>query len=200
MKKLILFSWLAVLLATISYVLWHEDWKYSLPTPVPENYNASKPVDGKYLASRVMPGSKDPIFLHFFNPACPCSRFNVPHFKSLVNKYGDQLKFAIVVMSADREYTADEIREKFDLNLPVFFDRAIADSCGVYSTPQAVLLDTDRNLYYRGNYNRSRFCTDKQTNFAQMAVDSLLSDRKVLITDKAALKSYGCCLPKCTKE
>jgi hypothetical protein len=70
----------------------------------------------------------------------------------------------------------------------------------VYSTPQAVLFDGDNKLYYRGNYNKSRFCTDKQTNFAQMAIDSLLSNRTNLITDKAALKSYGCCLPKCTKN
>jgi hypothetical protein len=200
MKKLILFSWLFVLLAAISYVLWHEDWKYSLPTPVPENYNASKPVNGKYLASVLAPGSSSPLFLHFFNPECPCSRFNIPHFKSLVNKYGDRVKFAIVLMAADGKYTADDILKKFDLDIPVIINRGIADSCGVYSTPQAVLLNEKHELYYRGNYNKSRFCADRKTNFAQMAIDSLLSNRTNLITDKAALKSYGCCLPKCTKK
>lgn len=199
-KKLILSCWLVILFGTISYVLYHEDWKYSLPTPVPENYNPSKPVNGKYLASTISPGSSDPLFLHFFNPECPCSRFNVPHFRSLVNKYGDKLRFAIVVMSTTEEYSPGDIRKKFDLDIPVYFDRSIADSCGVYSTPQAVLLNADHELYYRGNYNKSRFCSDRKTNFAQMAIDSLLANRTDLITDKAALKSYGCCLPKCSKQ
>jgi len=200
MKKTFVFIWLAILLSTISYLLWHEDWKYTLPTPVPPDYQAARPVDGHSLSARINAEDNKPVFLHFFNPACPCSRFNMPHFKSLVQKYGEQLSFAIVVMSDKKKYTADEIRDKFDLDIPVFFDRAIADSCRVYSTPQAVILDTKRRLYYRGNYNKSRFCEDKNTNYAQMAIDSLLDNSTHLITDKAALKSYGCSLPNCTKQ
>src|SRR5436190_8766027 len=197
MKKAFVIFWLVAVLAGISYVLWHEDWKYSLPTPVPENYDASKPVNGKFIASELKMNADKPFFLHFFNPECPCSRFNVPHFTALVKKYGDRINFAIVLLSPEREYTADEIRKKFELDIPVYFDKAIADSCGVYSTPQAVIINEKQQLYYRGNYNKSRFCTDRKTNYAQMAVDSLLSHRENLITEKAALKSYGCCLPKC---
>jgi hypothetical protein len=199
MRRLITFLWLGGLLGVISYVLWHEDWKYTLPTPVPEHYDASRPVNGSYVASRTMPASTAPLFLHFFNPDCPCSRFNLPHFRALVNKYGSRIDFAVVAMVKDGEYTEKDIRERIDLDIPVFIDPRVADSCGVYSTPQAVIFDTHRKLYYRGNYNRSRFCADKNTNFAQMAVDSLLSNRDTLIADKAALKSYGCCLPHCTK-
>jgi hypothetical protein len=199
MKKLLLSFWLLALLAVMSFVLWHEDWKYSLPTPVPEKYDPAKPVDGSYLRSRLsLPGDK-PFFIHFFNPECPCSRFNIPHIKSLVHKYGDKINFVIVVPSADTKYDVAYIRKKFDLEIPVYFDKLIADSCGVYSTPQAVIIKNSGELYYRGNYNKSRFCADKNTNYAQMAVDSLLHDSENLITDKAALKSYGCCLPKCTK-
>ena len=85
-------------MATISYLLWHEDWKYMLPTPVPENYVASRTVDGISLTKRINSGEGKPVFLHFFNPDCPCSRFNIPHFKSLVNKYGNRIDFSIVVM------------------------------------------------------------------------------------------------------
>jgi hypothetical protein len=200
MKKLFVLAWLAILLFTISYLLWHEDWKYSLPTPVPKGYSNSKPVDGAFIAGKIHATTDKPLFLHFFNPACPCSRFNIPHFKSLVNKYGDKLWFAIVVLSEKAKYTAEEIQDKFDLNIPVFFDKSIADSCGIYSTPQAVIIDAKRQLYYRGNYNKSRFCEDKNTNYAQMAIDSLLNNSIHLITDKAALKSYGCSLPNCTKR
>ena len=56
-------------------------------------------------------------------------------------------------------YTAKQIQDKFGLDIPVLFDSSLAKACGVYSTPQAVLIDNNQNLYYRGNYNRSRYCT-----------------------------------------
>src|SRR5688500_6161186 len=127
MKKLFVLCWLGIILSAISYLLWHEDWKYSLPTPVPERYLAARPVDGASLTEKIGTAPDKPAFLHFFNPDCPCSRFNVPHFTSLAKKYGDRMSFAIVVMSAKRNYTAEDIRDKFDLEIPVFFDRAIAD-------------------------------------------------------------------------
>jgi hypothetical protein len=100
---------------------------------------------------------------------------------------------------SNKEYTDKEIQNKFDINLPVLFDTAIASSCGVYSTPQAVIIDTDHKLYYRGNYNRSRYCTEKKTEYARMALDSLLHHNPNVIFDQFALKAYGCELPKCTK-
>ncbi len=199
MRKLLVLFWLVSILSGISYLLWQEDWKYSLPTPVPEKYHVIKPGDFINITGKIKSESNKPVFLHFFNPDCPCSRFNVPHFKSLVKKYGDRIAFAIVAMSPRQNYTVKNIQDKFDLNIPVFFDRSIADSCGVYSTPQAVILDAKHRLYYRGNYNKSRFCEDKKSNYAQMAIDSLLNDRRDLIMDVAALKSYGCSLPNCTK-
>jgi hypothetical protein len=199
MKKWMVILWLGGILTTISYLLWHEDWKYSLPTPVPEKYLAGRSINGENVAGMINAASGKPFFIHFFNPSCPCSRFNIPHFRSLVKKYGHEVDFAIVVMSEKNDPTAEDIREKFELELPVFFDRAIADSCGVYSTPQAVLVDAHHQLYYRGNYNKSRFCEDKNTNYAQMALDSLLANSHHLITDRAALKSYGCSLPGCKK-
>ncbi len=200
MRKGLALVWMGVILSGIGYLFWHEDWKYSLPTPVPENYKP--PVTGAviHISDKVSAENNKPLFLHFFNPECPCSRFNVPHFRSLVRKYSDRISFAVVVMSPDKEYTLEDVRDKFELDsIPVFFDKAIADSCGVYSTPQAVLLDPFQKLYYRGNYNKSRYCSDKETNFAQMAIDSLLVNRFNLITDQAALKSYGCTLPVCTQ-
>jgi len=151
-------------------------------------------------ASRFGADGQRPLFLHFFNPECPCSRFNVPHFKALVNRYSDQIAFAVVVMRSESHHTEAYIRDRFDLgSVPIHYDTTIAQLCGVYSTPQAVLIDSDNRLYYRGNYNKSRYCTDKKTNFAQMAIDSLLDGRMGMITDKAAVLSYGCTIPTCSK-
>ena len=99
---------------------------------------------------------------------------------------------------SDKHYTVKEIQEKFDLNIPVSFDPSTAVACGVYSTPQAVLLDTIRKLYYRGNYNNSRYCTDEKTSFAKFAIEGLLNDRSKLVFSPLALRAYGCTLPNCT--
>ena len=180
-------------------IFWYTDWKYSLPTPVPQHYH---PIDvGTYIdlnGKLPVPPAK-PVFLHFFNPDCPCSRFNVPFFKSLAKKYKDRITFAIVVLN-NSSYTARQIQDKFDVDVPVSFDSAIAASCGVYSTPQAVLLDANRHLYYRGNYNKSRYCTDTRSNYAEIAIDSLLNHVYKPVFSPFALKAYGCTLPVCTQK
>src|SRR3978361_2084471 len=149
MKNTLVIIWLMLLLSGVVALFWYNDFIYQLPTPIPANY---KPVkEGtvvKLTAPFALTGNK-PLFLHFFNPDCPCSRFNMAHFKSMVKQYGNRVNFAIVVMNNDR-YTAKEIKEKFGMDLPVSFDPSVAAACGVYSTPQAVLLDTARKLYYRG--------------------------------------------------
>jgi hypothetical protein len=120
----------------------------------------------------------------------------VPLFKSLVAQYGQQVNFVIVVIS-DETYTAKEIQNKFDLNIPVVFDESIALACGVYSTPQVALLDNKGKLYYRGNYNSSRYCTDEKTNYAKQAITGLLANNKKIFFNKLALTSYGCRLSNC---
>jgi hypothetical protein len=198
MRRLLLGIWIMILLTGICYLFWHEDWKYSLPTPVPKNYNPVE-IGAVVNINHKVRSDNRPSFVHFFNPDCPCSRFNIPHFRSLVRKYGDKINFAVVVMHKDAKYSEDKIRDKFELDIPVYFDQSIANTCGVYSTPQAVLIGADQKLYYRGNYNKSRFCSDKNTNFAQMAIDSLLGNHSAFKPGQAALKSYGCSLPYCTK-
>lgn len=196
-RKGIVYTLLATLFTGIAILFWYNELVYSLPTPVPKNYvpvnfgNTVNVPAGFYV-------DKDkPVFLHFFNPDCPCSKFNMAHFRSLVKKYGGEINFSIVVLNNDK-YSAKEIQDKFDLKIPVSFDKSIADACGVYSTPQAVITDKNHNLFYRGNYNRSRYCSDAKTNYAQQALESLLYNQQVLFNN-FALKAYGCELPNCPK-
>src|ERR1700761_7984214 len=147
----ITFVWLAVIAAAICFLFWHNELKYSLPTPIPKNYHAVKPGETININYPLGQKSNAPLFLHFFNPSCPCSRFNIPHFNSLVKKYGSKVSFVIVVQSNDTTYTAKDIQDKFGITVPVLFDKTLASQCGVYSTPQAVLINTDHTLYYRGN-------------------------------------------------
>jgi thiol-disulfide isomerase/thioredoxin len=199
MRKLLLCCWLLILAAGISYIFWSNEWKYSLPTPVPSNYvtvNIGQHID---IDSKLNVEKDKPVFIHFFNPECPCSRFNAPHFNSLVKKYGNQVSFRVVVINKGKDYTADEIKDRFDFKIPVSFDSTIAQSCGVYSTPQAVIIEGDRKLYFRGNYNRARYCTDEKSNYAQMAIASLLNNESNPLFSQYATKAYGCQVAFCNK-
>jgi thiol-disulfide isomerase/thioredoxin len=197
--KILLIIWLTILFGGITYLFWKNEYKYSLPTPVPVHYKGVAIGTSINLKDKLRVASGKPTFIHFFNPDCPCSKFNIPHVESLVKKYGNKMTFVIVVIGKDSKYTEQDIQDKFDLTVPVLFDKNIADVCGVFSTPQAVILDENQKLYYRGNYNRTRYCADEKSNFAQMAIDSLLNKNKNPSFDKLALKAYGCTLPKCKK-
>jgi len=197
LRKLLVRLWMLLLCAAISVLFWQNEFKYNLPTPVPKNYHEI--AMGSKIELKCCVTDTRPIFLHFFNPDCPCSRFNIPHVSGLIKKYGDQINFKIVVLNKQKDFTIEEIQKKFDAKIPVYFDEGIAKSCGVFSTPQAVLLDGSRNLYYRGNYNKTRYCTNADSNYAQMAIDSLLKQTKSPSFDALALRAYGCSLPKCTK-
>lgn len=197
LKKLLAVLWFTLLIVAISVLFWQNEFKYSLPTPIPENYTAV--TVGSKIDLKCCVTDSRPIFIHFFNPDCPCSRFNVPHVSELIKKYGDQINFKIVVLNKENTFTIEEIQEKFDAKIPVYFDESIAKNCGVFSTPQAVLIDASQQLYYRGNYNKTRYCTNADSNYAQMAIDALLKQTKTPSFDALALRAYGCSLPKCTK-
>jgi hypothetical protein len=198
MKKLLLIIWLVLLFFGMGALFWYNELVYHLPTPVPKNYKPVYPGEVIALKGALKNNNSKPVFLHFFNPDCPCSRFNISNFQSLVKQYGRQVNFVIVIMSK-KTYTPKEIQDKFNLNIPVLFDPSIAPSCGVYSTPQAVLLDTEHKLYFRGNYNSSRYCTNEKTSFAKIAIAGLLADHAKLVFSALALKAYGCSLPNCTR-
>jgi len=197
-KKLFVLIWLVLLFSAVGALFWYNELIYHLPTPIPANYKPVSPGKVIKLSGPLAKANNKPLFLHFFNPDCPCSRFNISNFKSLVREYGNRINFVVIVMN-NKYYTAHEIQNKFDLSIPVLFDESIAPACGVYSTPQAVLLDTGHRLYYRGNYNRSRYCTDEKTSFAKMAITGLLRDHAKLIFNQLALRAYGCSLPNCNK-
>jgi len=203
MRKKLAIVWLILLSLAVGGLYWHMAWQYGLPTPLPAHYHVVErgtriQLSGTAGANLQQPGK--PLFLHFFNPDCPCSRFNMPQFRALVQQYGGQVNFAIVVMSP-KTFTPEQLQHTFDLPraIPVLHDSTLAAACGVYSTPQAVLIDDDSRLYFRGNYNRSRYCSDEKTGFARQALDGLLTGNYSLTFSPLALKAYGCQLPTCTQ-
>lgn len=198
-KKIIIGCWLTALLFIIVFIFWRQEYVYSTPTPIPTDYSPVMVGQQINFNENYFISSGKPTFIHFFNPDCPCSRFNMPYFKTLVLKYGDKVNFALVVFNKLRSFTDEEVLGKYNLNIPVIHDSLIAKKCGVYSTPQAVIIDSKGHLIYRGNYNQSRYCANKKTNYAEATLDSLLERKKIPDFGLSASKSYGCTLPNCKK-
>ena len=198
MRRWMVTIWLILVFFGIGLLFYYNEWVYLQPTPVPLNYQFVKPGTLIPLAALTTDGLAQPVFLHFFNPDCPCSRFNIAQFKLLVAQYSNHVHFVIVVISKNN-YTTGTIQDKFNLKVSVLFDPTIAAACGVYSTPQAVLLDAQHHLYYRGNYNTSRYCTDEKTNYAKIALNGVLNSRRRVVFNPLALRAYGCSLPGCNR-
>lgn len=198
MRKLLIIAWLMILFAGISALFWYNEWQYTLPTPIPSNYISIK--NGQHIAvdKKLEFNNSKPLFLHFFNPDCPCSRFNITHFKQLVKQYGGQANFVVVLLT-DKYYTVKEVQNKFDLNVRVVVDPEIALKCGVYATPQAAIITNQHQLYYRGNYNRSRYCTNEKTEYAKTALQAMLQHQQTVVFNQFASQAYGCSLPNCKK-
>jgi len=191
MRKILVCSLLGIILSVIIAFFWLQELRYNLPTPLPAKYQVVYTGESIRAPADLKTDPSKPVFLHFFNPDCPCSKFNIKHFKELQKKYESKMDFVIVVIS-DKIFTSEQIQKRFDTPVAISFDTSIARACGVYSTPQAALIDRNNHLYYRGNYNKSRYCTDKKTNYAELAIEGLLHNNRQLVFSPEALEAYGC--------
>ena len=183
----------ALSLTAISVSFWYQDWQYSLPTPKPADLQ-QPPFGSAIQLPPVLARFKQPnrpLFLHFLNSQCPCSRFNLDHVRSLIQRFGSKVDFVAVLQG--QTSGAD-----LHLALPVVGDRdgSLGLTLGVYSTPQAVLLTQTGQLYFRGNYNTSRYCINEATEFARLALAALVNGRPLPAFPAQAVIAYGCPLQR----
>lgn len=193
MKKIFITLWLSAIFVVIGCLFWYNDYKYNLPTPVPVNYQ-QVPIGSRIqLHPAIKMEENKPVMLHFFNPDCPCSKFNIQHIKKLVKQYGKQVNFVVVL--SDQKLNSAEVKRKLELPITVITDPIMSKKCGIYSTPQAVIIDTESKLYYRGNYNSSRYCSNQKTEYARIALENILNHKPLREMGSQALIAYGCSLP-----
>jgi len=195
MKKVALIVILSGIFFAIVGIFWFQEMQYLMPTPLPVGYKVVRPEELIQYDTALLPQRHEkPKLLHFFNPDCPCSRFNLKHFHALNKDYSDKIDFYVVVESEDKVEPAKKLINS-KVTIVVDRDKKLASVCGVYSTPQAALIQASNELYFRGNYNRSRYCTNKDSNFVQMALDSLVAKKAPPIFNELATNSYGCSIP-----
>jgi hypothetical protein len=184
----------------IASAFWFEDLRYARPTPKPAEHVdvALGSQVGSAPAIADVLGERDPsrpLLLHFYNPDCPCSRFNVPYLRELVERHQGAVDFVLVVECVDEEQV-ERARAKVEADLPWVFDHdgALADHYGVYATPLAVIVGADGRLVFRGNYASARYCTDPAQQAARIALEALLAGSEPPGLDEPAAP-YGCSLP-----
>lgn len=197
-RKLILFS---IVIPTagilIGWVFWKQELQYTLPTPVPQNFADIKAGTKVDLVKEIPTTEGKPTLLHFFNFDCPCSRFNMRDFESMAKQFSDDVNFYVVIQSED-EKDSDRFAKKYGLDVPTILDKdgGISDKCGIYATPQGVLLDKEFTIYFKGNYNIARYCTKKETKFAEIAIGHLLKNEPLPLALQYEMREpFGCSLP-----
>ncbi|MBI2687624.1 MAG: TlpA family protein disulfide reductase [Acidobacteria bacterium] len=186
-------------LGFIATAFWYQDWQYSLPVARPADLY--QPAIGSRVSLRHLgfsTNTNQPVFLHFFNPDCPCSRFNLDHIRELIRRHRNDVRF-VAVLQGDKP-TAD-LQQAFD-DLELGVDSIVDTSgelgrvMGVYATPQAVLIDGKGRLYYRGNYNLARYCADPATEYARIALEAMLAGKSPSPMPDGVNAALGCPLPK----
>lgn len=184
----------------IAWVFWRQDLQYARATPRPAGWHRPAvgaavelpPAVERLRASH--PGR--PILLHFFNPSCPCSRFNVDHVRTLASRFAADVT-VVAVLAEGEPATMRAAYQTLQLDVPAYVDAdcRLADALGVYATPQAAILDAAGRLYFVGNYNRSRFCRERDTEFARIALEAAVAGARPPAVGPAAAVAYGCPLP-----
>jgi hypothetical protein len=189
-------------LAAVGVAFWELDLKYSAPTPRPAAF--AEVERGASLAlptdlERFVRSAPGPTLLHFFNPDCPCSRFNLEHVIELSRRFeGKARVLAVLADGEDAHAAVDELREHFPARVDVGGE--LAEELGVYSTPQAAIVGPDLRLYWRGNYNRTRYCRERESEYARLALEAALAGRPAPEFDERATLAYGCELPGAGSE
>ena len=191
LRKITAATFLVAVILAIGGMFWWSEVQYLLPTPVPDGYQEVYVNQKVYSEDKTSETLERPVFYHFFTTNCPCSRFNLTHFNTLRRNYGDEIDFIVVIPAEDdiakaRPYFEGETKIIRDVN------QEFAVALGVYSTPQAVIINTKHQLYFRGNYNKARYCTDPLSNFAQMALDSLNQGVAPPSFGPLSTIAYGC--------
>jgi thiol-disulfide isomerase/thioredoxin len=177
------------------------------PAKVGDRVGPLKFTDIRYLPRSLDDfGTKKAFVLVFTNTNCPLVQRYYPTLQALAKEYAAKdVQFIAVNSSADDSIVAMATQAvKFELDFPFVkdFGTACASRLGVKRTPEAVVLDGEKRLCYRGRiddqYRLAGSRKEATSHDLKDALDAVLAGRKVA---KAETEVDGCAMtfPKASK-
>lgn len=151
-------------------------------------------IDGASLDLRA-PGTRA-VYLHFWNPDCPCSRFNEAKVRRLSAEYLPKgVRFVVLVeapQGAKERAMSQAVRS---LGLPMLWDdeRQVAKAMGLFTSPAGCLIDEQGILQFRDTYASTAYCSSESSDSLEEALELMVAGKVIPHRPKPA---YGCVLPK----
>jgi hypothetical protein len=175
-----------LLLCVIGCTFYVQDYRYSLPTPRPIGFvgpTLNKAIPVPHADGR-------PTLLCFASPDCGCSRFNQDHLWELSREFGSSVRIIEVIEGPNSDGLTSPGETWIDST------GEFARKCGIYSTPQAVVLNQRGILAFSGNFNSTRFCADPQSQFVRIALEAVVARQPIPRMPLSATTPYGCAIPR----
>lgn len=137
--------------------------------------------------------------IHFWDPGCPCSRFNEVHVKNIISTYAAKnVQFTIVVKGS----TAEVRNERMRLAQQVFQGFAVKEirddwplQNGPPSSPAVAVINRQGQLVYFGPYSLGARCAPDKGQFVETVLDTLDSKNNSASKKQLNTLAVGCFCP-----
>ena len=131
------------------FVYWEEEFQYYVIENAP-----SLVVGSDVDLSEFFSNSKRPIYFHFFDEDCADSKISLEHFPIVAKHYQEVCEY-IVVNASNLEAAA--LRQEYQLPSYIQIiddsDHVLTNRLKVVTTPHALIVNTDNQLLFTGNYS-----------------------------------------------
>jgi len=185
MAGLLVFSWLT---ATVCAFWWFEvrnlqrfDRATSGQTVFFDSTEIMRELHGLLSSGAALTGNlNQPVatVLHFWDPSCPCSRFNEAHVRELMTSYRRHGVQFTVVARAGTGLSEDEIARRasstFGHSVPLLQQSSASPAKVPPSSPATAIFDAGGQLAYFGPYSSGAMCLSGNGAFAEKVLDSLM--------------------------
>lgn len=168
------------------------------PTPVPPDIGSLVPefevtsLDGRTVSLRVAVTENRAVVVVFLSTVCPYAKYFARHLRELAASYRPRGVLFVGVYSnswESGEEVAKDARERaFGFSVAKDEGHTIADLLGATRTPEALLVDSEGRLRYRGWVKSKQESPD-----LKRALDAVLAGRPV---PKPATKAFGCAIDR----
>ncbi len=205
MKRLWAGAVLGLWIGLVVTTFWRMEWRYLQPAQRPAGAAKIDPSQEPYApvmefhTDRGVRSLKGRLtLLNFWSPDCACSRFMERHVRGLVRTYTPKGVQIITVIVGEREDEDPNAllerwhRRRIDTPAVADVGGALSRQFGVWAGPSAVIVNPEGRIVYVGAYNIGRYCDNRETAFAQQAIEALLEGRR---PPRASTPFYGCQVP-----